>query len=582
MMEARLAGYFVKRLRRRAAYDAVHDAVASGILRVSAGGVADFRGAGACSFSVGPMVAGKSVEEALRMIRRSSASGRARRGDDHDDFFRTTSVKLSANNRGGTLQEGAEGSPNHKAPWLVDAVRASAMPLRASDVATLLLISRAACKIGQTVGDIVAALATPSPLVSISAKVDGFEEAFLDLLAGGAVVPGRVAICEGGELSRKGSMRFSRAKDPRWHAVAFKASELDDDDSDWRERQLAFAAESGYLVVGIAERGRIIPEVLGRAASLHLDCGPLTPGIVRKTMIAVLGACHDGELVAEHIAALSLSDLALTIRAGQLPVRAFELLGDIGRRRYLAAQEMRSAGSSGRSAAGGAKRKPSRGPASGAEVIQPTLPSGSMSDRFVPRIESLAGYGEAAAWALSLREDLDLWRGGKLQWGEMSTRILLSGPPGTGKTLFARALCNSLQVPMIASSVAAWLEPGYLGEVLRRMVGTFAEAEAAKPCILFVDELDGIGSRERRGEWDQYWSSVVNRGLELLDGAARSSGVIVVAASNLPQMIDPALLRSGRLETHIVIPPPDIDALAEILRHHLGADLEAIVASAEA
>ncbi|WP_210206243.1 ATP-binding protein [Aminobacter sp. AP02] len=257
-------------------------------------------------------------------------------------------------------------------------------------------------------------------------------------------------------------------------------------------------------------------------------------------------------------------------------------MGDIGRRRYLAAQEMRSAGSSGRSAAGGAKRKPSRGPASGAEVIQPTLPSGSMSDRFVPRIESLAGYGEAAAWALSLREDLDLWRGGKLQWGEMSTRILLSGPPGTGKTLFARALCNSLQVPMIASSVAAWLEPGYLGEVLRRMVGTFAEAEAAKPCILFVDELDGIGSRERRGEWDQYWSSVVNRGLELLDGAARSSGVIVVAASNLPQMIDPALLRSGRLETHIVIPPPDIDALAEILRHHLGADLEAIVASAEA
>ena len=130
------------------------------------------------------------------------------------------------------------------------------------------------------------------------------------------------------------------------------------------------------------------------------------------------------------------------------------------------------------------------------------------------------------------------------------------------------------------SSVASWLEPAYLGDVLARMAAVFADARETAPCILFIDELDGIGRRSTSSrDHDDYWSSLVNRLLELLDGASKSEGVIVVAATNIPDKIDPALLRSGRLEKHVVIPLPDRNALAGILAHHLGSDLAAVVAS---
>jgi len=134
----------------------------------------------------------------------------------------------------------------------------------------------------------------------------------------------------------------------------------------------------------------------------------------------------------------------------------------------------------------------------------------------------------------------------------MSTRLLLSGPPGTGKTTFARALCNTLQVPLVATSAATWLEPGYLGDVLQCITATFAATRRA-PCILFIDELDNIGSRGRNTgkHYDDYWTSLINRLLELLDGAAKTEGVIVVGATNLPDNMDPALLRSGR-NCHVI------------------------------
>lgn len=187
------------------------------------------------------------------------------------------------------------------------------------------------------------------------------------------------------------------------------------------------------------------------------------------------------------------------------------------------------------------------------------------------RVDDLHGYGSAKDWALELAQDLEVWRKGKISWADMSTKILLHGPPGTGKTTFARALPNTLTVPLLITSVASWLEPGYLGDVVKRIRQTFRLAQESAPCILFVDELDGISKRDGGGSrnFDDYWVNVVNRLLECLDGALKSEGVIFVGATNRPEAIDPALLRSGRIEERVQISLPNLVNLTAILKYHL-------------
>jgi hypothetical protein len=308
--------------------------------------------------------------------------------------------------------------------------------------------------------------------------------------------------------------------------------------------------------------------------------------IARETIRAVLGEEPEGAISWQLCEALTIADLALAIRAGRPTQRVLELLEDMAEARIAATATHGStggakAGKETRSSEKNSAKKCGRGdPGSGSERIEPVTVTGKDADRFVPRIESLAGYGDATRWALDLKADLALWRAGKLAWEDMSAKLLLSGPPGTGKTTFARALCNSLRIPLFATSVATWLEPGYLGDVLKRMTAAFREAEETAPAILFIDEIDGFGTRSNGKDWSDYHNSVINRILELLDGAARTAGVVVVGATNRAEGIDAAILRSGRLETHIVIPRPDTATLVGILEHHLGADLNAVVASA--
>ncbi|WP_313903176.1 ATP-binding protein [Rhizobium leguminosarum] len=177
--------------------------------------------------------------------------------------------------------------------------------------------------------------------------------------------------------------------------------------------------------------------------------------------------------------------------------------------------------------------------------------------------------------------DLADYRAGSLAWSDMSTKLQLYGPPGTGKTTFARALCNSLQVPLVVTSVSTWLQGGHLNDVIDKMAKTFAEARTLAPSILFIDEIDGIGKRQpAEQEYGDYWNTVVNKALELLDGVVKSEGLVIVGATNRPEQIDDAIKRSGRLETHIEIPMPDVATLAEIFAYHLDNDVGALVSEA--
>ncbi len=192
-----------------------------------------------------------------------------------------------------------------------------------------------------------------------------------------------------------------------------------------------------------------------------------------------------------------------------------------------------------------------------------------------PPLEVLDGYGEAKTWGLAAAADLQAYRAGRLGWEEFDHRgLLLSGPPGVGKTSFAKALAKSARVPLVATSVAEWNASSYLSGTLQAIRKVFAQARSQAPCILFIDELDGISDRAQiRGEYVQYWTQIVNLFLELLAGMEERPGVVVVAATNHPDQIDPAVKRAGRLDREIEIAKPDTAALARIFRHHIGAGI---------
>ena len=187
-----------------------------------------------------------------------------------------------------------------------------------------------------------------------------------------------------------------------------------------------------------------------------------------------------------------------------------------------------------------------------------------------PLVEELEGYGEARQWALSLAADLNEWRGGKLAWRDVDAGLLISGPPGTGKTLFASAVARSCSASFFGTSIARWQSKGHLGDMLGAMHKSFREATDNAPAVLFLDEIDSIGDRGTfRGNNANYCLQVVNALLELLDGSDGREGVVVIAASNFPDNIDPALLRPGRLDRHIIIGLPDQAARAQMLSVHL-------------
>ena len=192
------------------------------------------------------------------------------------------------------------------------------------------------------------------------------------------------------------------------------------------------------------------------------------------------------------------------------------------------------------------------------------------SRKWEPRLEELEGYGEARVWGENLVSDIAEWRAGRIAWRDVDGGLLLSGPPGTGKTLFASALARSCGAHFIGTSSAQWQAKGHLGDMLGAMRKSFRDAWDKAPTVLFIDEIDAVGDRRTfRGDNVGYSVQVVNALLELLDGSDEREGVVVVAASNFPHNLDPALKRPGRLDRHIVIGLPDLAARVQMIATHL-------------
>lgn len=147
--------------------------------------------------------------------------------------------------------------------------------------------------------------------------------------------------------------------------------------------------------------------------------------------------------------------------------------------------------------------------------------------------------------------------------------ILLVGPPGTGKTLLARAVAGEAGVPFFSISGSDFVEL-YVGVGASRVRDLFNQAKKNKPCIIFIDEIDAVGRKRGAGMGGGHdeREQTLNQLLVEMDGFGKNEGVIMIAATNRPDILDPALLRPGRFDRQVVVSLPDVRGREEILKVH--------------
>ena len=178
--------------------------------------------------------------------------------------------------------------------------------------------------------------------------------------------------------------------------------------------------------------------------------------------------------------------------------------------------------------------------------------------------EDVAGIDEAKG---ELEEIVEFLRdpqkfqrlGGKIPKG-----VLLVGPPGTGKTLLARAIAGEANVPFFTISGSDFVEM-FVGVGASRVRDMFEQGKKNAPCIIFIDEIDAVGRHRGAGlgGGNDEREQTLNQMLVEMDGFESNEGVILIAATNRPDVLDPALLRPGRFDRQVVVPNPDVNGPRE-------------------
>jgi cell division protease FtsH len=187
------------------------------------------------------------------------------------------------------------------------------------------------------------------------------------------------------------------------------------------------------------------------------------------------------------------------------------------------------------------------------------------------RFDDVAGVDEAKA---ELRESVDFLRDPKAYGrlgAHMPKGILLVGPPGTGKTLLARAMAGEAGVPFFSITGSEFVEM-FVGVGAARVRDMFEQARASAPCIIFIDELDALGRARGAGPMaggHDEKEQTLNQLLAEMDGFDVSTGVVILGATNRPEVLDPALLRAGRFDRQVLVDRPDRRGRADVLRVHL-------------
>ncbi len=185
-------------------------------------------------------------------------------------------------------------------------------------------------------------------------------------------------------------------------------------------------------------------------------------------------------------------------------------------------------------------------------------------------LKDVAGVEEAKEEVAELVEFLRSPQRFNNLGGHIPRGVLMVGPPGTGKTLLARAIAGEAKVPFFSISGSDFVEM-FVGVGASRVRDLFEQAKKAAPCIIFIDEIDAVGRRRGAGLGGGHdeREQTLNQLLVEMDGFAGNEGIIVIAATNRADVLDPALLRPGRFDRQVVVPLPDLRGRTAILQVHM-------------